>query len=333
MQPDNLARWDGLRDGFYEVWYLKLNLPSNSAEPGPALWLRLTTLSLKTGLKKVAETWAVFFEPDSKAGTRKLAIKNTAGLAAYQSRSEGGVQIEDSVFLPGRTSGSAAGRGHRVEWDLAFEPNTFSFHHVPAVLQKMRLTKSIVCKPNIDVKFKGHFSVNGRRFEVNGAPGCQGHIWGKRYAHDWAWAHCNLFENGAGAVIELLSARVKLGGLLTSPRLSALYFDYKGERHEFNKLRDSLAIKSNYSLTRWDFVADRGPLRLIGEITCDSKDLVGVTYEDTQGSFLYCNNSGLASLTLSVYHRGKLDGTLKSSRTTSFETVSRNRSPYVEVLL
>jgi hypothetical protein len=333
MQKDNLAHWDKQHHGFYEVWYLKLNLPSDGRVAGPALWLRFTTLSARNGLKKVAEVWAIFFDPQAEGGSKKIAIKNTCSLASYEAKQDGTVQIEDSYFGPDHTVGVAVGRGHRIEWDLRFEPNPYTFYHVPAALQKLKLTKSVVCKPNVDIHFTGAFSVNGRRYECTAAPGCQGHIWGKRYAEEWAWAHCNAFEGSTPATLEALSAHVRLGGVAKSPRMSALFFEYKGERHELNRLTDAFAIRSKYALTSWTFSADRGPLRLQGEISCDVKDLVAVTYEDTQGSYLYCNNSELASMNLSVYYRGKLDATLRSRQTTGFETVGRARSPYVEVVL
>lgn len=333
MQLDNISKWDKQRRGFYEVWYLKFNLPASNGTAGPALWLRFTTLSLQNGLKKVAETWGIFFDPSGQGSTRKLAVKNTATLGAYNTGTDGSVQIEDSVFGPDHTSGCVVGRGNKIEWDLKFQPNDFTFFHVPDMLQKLKLTKSIVCKPNVNIKFTGSFSVNDRKYEVNDAPGCQGHIWGKRYALGWAWAHCNMFEDGTDAAVELLSARVKLGGMIKSPQMSALYLEYKGERYEFNTMADAFSIKSDYHLTKWSFGAEKGPLRLVGQINCDLKDLLAVTYEDTEGSFLYCNNSELASMDLSLYFKGKLEKTLRSKQTTGFETVTRQKSPYVEVLL
>ncbi|MEW6057512.1 MAG: tocopherol cyclase family protein [Bdellovibrionota bacterium] len=332
MQRDNLPQWNKKSQGFYEVWYLKLNLPPANGKAGPALWLRFTTLSSRTGLKKVAETWAIFFDPLAPGGSQKLALKNTASPSAYSSQANGTIQIEDCTLGSGFTSGSVVSRGQRIEWDLRFEPNSHTFFHVPQVLQKLKLTKSIVCKPNISIQFKGHFKVNEKTYECDDTPGCQGHIWGQKHAQEWAWSHCNFFE-GSDAVVEALTARVKFGEIVTSPRLSALYLQYKGERFEFNNLVDAFSIKSEYSLTSWKFSADKGSLRIQGEIACDVKDLVALTYEDTDGSFLYCNHSELASMNVSVYFKGKLDSSLRSLQTTGFETVSRKKSPYVEVLL
>src|SRR5690348_4375337 len=93
MQQDNFPHWDKQRRGFYEIWYLKLNLPNTGNQAGPALWLRFTTLSLKNGLKTIAETWAIFFEPQAVGNTRKIALKNTSSPSAYRSNNDGGVQI------------------------------------------------------------------------------------------------------------------------------------------------------------------------------------------------------------------------------------------------
>src|SRR5262249_36672190 len=147
----------------------------------------------------------------------------------------------------------------------------------------LKVAKSVVCKPNVDIKFTGSFAVNGRRYECVEAPGCQGHIWGSRYAEEWAWAHCNAFDGNTPAALEALSAHVRLGGLVRSPRMSALFFEYKGDRYELNRVFDLLAIRSNYSLTSWNFSAEKGPIRLLGQISCNVKDLIAVTYEDTQG--------------------------------------------------
>lgn len=324
MQEDNVPRWDAVRNGFYEVWYLKLNLPE-----GQALWLRFTTLSLKNGLKKVAETWAMFF--DERGG--KLALKNTYPSSHYSSSPNGAVKIDHCVFAADHTSGSVVSKSNRIDWDLRFTPNDFTFFHVPKALEKLKLTKSIVCKPNVDTYFTGKFSVNGKQYDCSAAPGCQGHIWGKSYAHSWAWAHCNSFANAPGTAVELLSARVKLGGAVVSPQMSALFVQYKGQRHEFNTLTDAFSIRSKYNLTQWDFSMDKGPLRIVGQIKCDLKDLMAVTYEDTSGGYLYCNNSELASMSMSVYQNGKLENTFTSDGTTGFETVAKERSPYVEVLV
>jgi hypothetical protein len=344
LQQDNIAQWDQKTNGFYEVWYLKLNLVApqeNRTQPMPALWLRFTTLSLSNGLKTNAEVWGIFFDPTQEGSPKKIAVKNTSTPSAlsYRDSNTVMVQIEDCMFGPAHTSGTVVNKNNKIEWDLTFNPNAFTFFHVPKILEKLHLTKSTVCKPNVDIKFNGYFTINGTRYECKDAPGAQGHIWGKRYAHDWAWAHCNAFEGPSGksdTVVEALSARVKAMGIM-SPQMSALCIIYRGERLEWNSLMEALTMRSTYSLKQWEFEASKrtsqGTLTFKGVIDCNVRDLIGVTYEDTLGGFLYCHNSEIASMKLEVFRNGELQETLTSSRTTGFETVSREKSPYVEFLL
>ena len=335
MQTDNIPKWDKQKNGFYEVWYLKLNIAPNK----PALWLRFTTLSSKNGLKKIAETWAIFFDPENsdqatQAGSiKKIAIKSTANLGAYSTKNDGTISIEDSILGPNFTKGCVVSRGNKIEWDLSFTPNDFTFFHVPQIFEKLKLSKSTVCKPNINIHFTGTFSVNGKKYECHSSPGCSGHIWGTKYAHSWSWAHCNLFENNPDCVLEILSARIKLGDLIASPQMSALFFQYKGEQLQLNKFTDLFTIQSKAGLTNWDFAAEHKNFRISGNIKCSLNELTTITYEDTDGSYLYCKNTELAQLTLGIYYKGKLDSTLISKGCTGFETVSRERSPYVEIAL
>lgn len=334
MHNDNAPQWKGAADSFYEVWYIKLNLPSKDGK-APALWLRFTLLVMQGGIKRVAEVWGVCFEPDSKGGVQKTAIKNTSNITgALQFTQAGDVRIEDSVLASNYSRGSVVSRGKEIHWDLSFTPNDYTVYYVPKILNKLKLAKSTFCKPNVDIKFTGSFTVNGRKYECDGnSAGAQGHIWGTRYAHGWAWSHCNAFDSPNHAILEILTARVKLGGVLLSPQMSSLFLEYKGDRYELNSLWNALTIRSSYDTTKWVFSAEKGKLRIAGEIECAIRDLVGVTYEDTIGGYLYCYNTALASQKLTLYFGGKLEETLFSRATTSFETVVRDKNPYVEVLL
>ena len=56
-ERDNLTRWHPPQDGFYEVYYLKWNDPSQ----GIAAWLRYTLLA-PVNREPEASVWAVFFD-------------------------------------------------------------------------------------------------------------------------------------------------------------------------------------------------------------------------------------------------------------------------------
>ena len=165
----------------------------------------------------------------------------------------------------------------------------------------------------------------------------QGHQCGKNSGHSWAWGHCNSFvhENGESAafVFEGLTARARLAGTIPTPKLSSFYFHYQGHEHRFNSLWDAVHTRSQHSLNDWKFRVERGELSFRGSMTSEYRDFAGLTWEDTDGSLLYCANSKLSDMTVLVYRRGKLEATFKSRGTTSFEIVSRQRNPYVPILI
>jgi hypothetical protein len=120
---------------------------------------------------------------------------------------------------------------------------------------------------------------------------------------------------------------------MITPHLSSFLFRYQGANYCFNQLRDTFHIKSKNTLNEWDFQADRDDLSFRGHANAEHKDFVGLTYEDTNGSLLYCANSKLSNLRILVYRRGKLESTFTAQGTAAFEIVSRDKNPYVPLLL
>lgn len=324
MHKDNQAVWSREQNGFYEVWYLKLNLLKEES----ALWIRYTTLSLKNGFKSVVETWAIWFDGKNN---QKIALKDTFPFSSFKTTEDHRIQIQHNGFGRNFAQGSIRSKKHSIAWDLSFNENPETFFHVPPVLQKLKLTKSIVCKPNVDLHFNGTVSVDETTYECDAAPGCQGHIWGTDYAHEWAWAHCNSFD-AADCVLEALSARVKMGKIITSPILSAIYFRYQDEEFKINALIPALRIKSAYSIDSWDFQYESPKFSIQGNVECDQRDLVGVQYEDTRGGHLYCHNTALANCKLDLKIRGQ-EKIIIAKRSVAFETVGRKRAQSVEFLV
>lgn len=311
--------------GFYEVWYFKLNLPEKSA----ALWVRLTTLA--DPKKSVAETWAIFTQ---KQGDhyRKVAAKQTLPLEAFKfTRDE--IRIQQCSWEDGKTSGETGSGENRITWNLSFDIGASPFRHVPRIFELLDLNKSTVLTPNPDIRFKGTISVNGEVFAFDSAPGMQGHIFGRQSALGWAWAHCNAFDGGPPVVIEALTARIKLGGVLESPPVSAFNLDYRGERFEFNRLTDSLMTRSTYDLTHWEFQLRRGKRKFLGKIVARPEQFVGVKYEEPDGQVLYCHNSKLSDLEIMVFDGRDLKETLVASGTCAFELTAREPRPRVDFLL
>jgi hypothetical protein len=334
----NLPEWKPTapspRGGFYEVWYLRLNDPLNRR----ALWLRFSLLVTANGFRRVAETWAVHFERGAGEEVAKTALKQTFGIEAFQALGDHGIRIGDCEFTEGRTRGSISSKGRTLKWDLEIiARQKAQFNHVPDSLARAGLVRSAAVTPGEDLLFRGTTELDGRRTAWDEAYGMQGHLSGRNHGLSWVWGHCNSFTDEKGSpayfVFEGVSARSRILGPLSTPKLSSLYFFYKGEHYRFNSVWDALRLRSRNTLTSWQFQADRGDLVFKGELKAEIKGFAGVTYEDTSGSFLYCANSELSDLEILVYRRGKLDATFRGKGTAALEVVTRTKNPYVPLLI
>jgi len=317
-----------------EVWYLKLNDPGSQW----ALWLRFTLLVTANGFKQVAETWSIFSQRMPSREVRKVAAKQTFPIQEFKAEAGVGFKIAHSEFTDSHTRGQIQSKGNTIEWDFTIrERNPLHVEYVPEILSKLKLVKNRVITPGEDLVFNGTLRINGEQIQVTEAMGMQGHLAGPKNGHSWVWAHCNAFLNEQGRpasfVFEGLTARARLVGSVALPPISALFFWYQGKSYTFNRLRDSLSIRSEANLTEWNFQADRGELRFKGSCKAEHKDFTGVTYEDTDGSLLFCSNSKLSDMTILVYRQGKLESTFTAPGTAAFEVVSREKNPYVPFLI
>lgn len=325
------------RRGFREVWRVKVVHPGGDK----ALWLRFSILSSSNGFRRLAEIWAIYFSRSESGEVEKTALKRSYDVSELRNPSNGsdqGLRIGDCELTSSHTRGSIQAKGRSIEWDFNFaSAQEASFNWIPDGFSRFHTRTGKAETLAEDLKFIGKARIDGKEVEWTGAPGAVSHHAGSRYWNSWVWAHCNVFENEQGepvyALFEGVSAKERMWGLLPSPRMSSFYFFYKGKHYRLNSLWDSLRSRSRHDLSQWRFQADAGDLSFRGEVTAENRDFAGFTYEDTNGSLLYCSNAELAQLTLSVYRRGKLETTLKSRNSCGFEVVSRQRNPYVPTLI
>jgi hypothetical protein len=320
------------RNSFQEVWYLKLTDPSTQS----AFWIRFTLLSSQNGFRRVAETWAIAFQRTSARDVKKTALKQTYDLDAFQFE-DSGIKIGDCYFDQNRTRGSIQSKGNSIQWDLTFlSERPTSFNMVPESLSKIGFTRysaNTLCE---DLLISGTTQINGETTQWKQAPGMSGHFRGAKSGNSWVWGHCNTFQNDQGQIVpfifEGITAKVKMGPF-SIPKLSSFYFHYQNEDYFFNTVRDALYLKSNHSLNEWNFQADRNELSFRGHVRAEHKDFAGLTFEDTNGSYLYCANSELSDMKVHVYRRGKLESTFTATSSAGFEIVSRDKNPYVPLLI
>jgi hypothetical protein len=330
------------RGAFHEVWYLKLNDPVTQR----ALWLRMTLLISANGFRRIAETWAVYFQRNGTKEVTKLALKETFDVKSFTTSPNGDIKIGECEFSGTRSRGKIQSKGKTISWDLQLATgHDAAFNLVPESLKRAGLVKNSAITVGEDLRFSGTTEItdpasgNGEPQKItwNGAAGMQGHLSGTKSGHSWVWGHCNLFVDDHGKpvpfIFEGLSAKAQLMGTITSPKLSTFYFHYEGQPYAFNSLWDAVRVKSKNTLTDWEFQADRGELSFRGKAKAELKDFAGLTYEDTNGSLLYCANSKLSDMQVHVYRRGKLESAFYSNGMAAFEVVSRDKNPYVPLLV
>lgn len=322
------------RKGHHEVWHLKLNDRTGNR----ALWLRFTLLVTKNGFMRVAETWALSFQREQNGEIGKLAVKQSYPIASFSRSDEGVIQIGENLLSKTETRGKVQAKGRTIQWDLRLRDlQDKPVNLVPEGLKRLGIVKNDVWADSENLVASGTVTIDGVSHEFSDAAGMQGHVSGPKNAHSWIWGQANAFvdEKGEPAhfIFDGVTTKARLTANLASPRISSFYFFYDGKSYQFNSVWDALHLKSESTITEWSFQADRGEISFRGTANADHKDFAGLTYEDTDGSLLYCANSKLSDMKVHVYRRGKLEATFLAKGTATFEVVSRRKNPYVKFLI
>jgi hypothetical protein len=232
------------RKAFQEVWYLKVNDPDTNR----ALWLRLTLLISANGFRRIAETWAIFFQRNSTKDVTKLALKQTYDLSAFSSDADGTIRIGECELGANRTRGKITSKGKTISWDLQLQDgHEATFELLPRSLSRTGLLKNTAVTVSEDLRFDGTTEIDGVTHEWKNAAGMQAHLSGAKNGHSWVWGHCNLFVDEGGKPVPFLfegmSAKARLVGKLASPKLSTFLFHYEGKAYHFNSLWDALRVR------------------------------------------------------------------------------------------
>jgi hypothetical protein len=105
-----------------------------------------------------------------------------------------------------------------------------------------------------------------------------------------------------------------------------------GETFAFNTVSDIFRAKSRPSLTAWTFSVQRGGVLVEGVVHAEPGIFAGVTYEDTDGSAIYCHNTKIADMRLTV-RRGNAVQYFQSTGAAAYEFVTRTPNPEIMFVL
>jgi hypothetical protein len=296
---DNVRVWDGRATGHYEVWYLTLNHVASRT----GFWIRYTLESPLPGHgEPYAQLWFAAF--DHADPSRTFALNRKFPIAAMRAEAAPfALDIGDGARLThGSASGAIAGAGHEARWSLTWLPADRTYRQLPDVIYRTRFGDTKVLTPNLDVPIRGTIDIDGRHLVLDGEPGGQTHLWGRKHAHAWAWGHCNAFEGHRGAALEALTVRLKRRGVVTPP-LTVLGLRLDGEELAWNQFHHTPFTRGHFGTGSYRFSAIAPDARLEGEYTCRPEDLVLTEYTDPDGEPSYCANTEVADLRVTVYRR------------------------------
>lgn len=271
-----------------ESWFLKATEPTGAR----GIWVK-GTIFAREGSPPVAEAWAVAF--DREAG--HAAAKSTVPLeSARFARGAVDVAIDGCELSLGRARGELSTGERTIRWDLAIGPERASpIEHLPArALYSAAVPTSKLVTPLADTRVSGSVRVQvGARtssWELDAWPAMLGHNWGRGHPGLYAWSHCNSWEDAEDLVVEGVSARLRVGPLLT-PVATSIFVRHRGRSIE---LRALLENRGTISLRRWDCVARSGKTEITYEVDAETDAFVGLHYPNPSGSMTYCLGSQLA---------------------------------------
>lgn len=297
MNPDNRLIWDGQRRGWLESWYFIIHDPKTKA----AFWLRYTLASPIEG-PAFAGLWAFEFRPGAPP------------VAAREIFAEGNFHADPSSFGihigPGHFTEDAMTAGIRGEvlasWNLRFKPYDVTYFAAPPLWRAFSSAHFSIPTPR--TKFTGTISIAGRVYELENAPGCQGHFGTPGLGKGWTWAHATEFAEGPGFA-EAVSP---------SPgRVASVGVAWGGRVWPGNTLGALAGGRLEGADWKRTFRAETSEGPVTWEVEASPAQAIGVEYADPSGQRLYCYNTLLAS---SVLRCG--DNVLHSSGTTVLEISS-----------
>ena len=308
---------------YYESRFIRANHPDRAQ----AIWLRWTLLLPVPG-DAVADVWVMLFDPDG-AGNRALKVPHPVTAADYLS-DPWSARIADTVIDDAHARGTVDG----ASWDLTIAPGD-----EPAV--KLLTDRAYAAKfPTAKTQVRHPLA----RFDGNRCTGRHPRrgrgVDGQRQPQLGQQAHPGLrlrpgvrIRRRAGLQPRSRHrARAAVGPLrLPAATLFVLRHAGWGGRRALGAggpahSRGPTSRSAGHSAGR----ADGFELR--GEIRADPRDVIGLTYTDTNGKTKYCYNSALADCRITVSGNG-LDAELTASRRAMFEILTDERLGSVPVLL
>ncbi|MBX3619869.1 MAG: hypothetical protein KF891_07775 [Rhizobacter sp.] len=330
MEPtldDSRARWNATRfvtgspRGAYESWFQRANHPSRPL----AFWIRYTVLSPRGRARDaLGELWAVWFDGEKR---EVVAVKEEHPLSACRFSQHGlDATIAQARLDAAGLVGTAALGGQSIAWSLAYASGAAPLLLLPERLYEGSLPKAKVLVGAPLARYDGQLVVNGARIAIDGWVGSQNHNWGVEHTARYAWGQVAGFDDAPDAFLEVSTARVRVGPLLT-PRLTVLVLRLDGEELRFTSIPRALRASGRYAPFSWSFETGDARSHLSGTVSAPAWSFVALPYHDPPGATKTCLNTKLARCELRVERAGRPARTLHTASRAAFELLSNDPPP------
>jgi hypothetical protein len=321
-EADNLRQYED-RPGVYEVWYLTWNHPATDQ----GFWLRYMAKA-PTQEPPRGELWFARFDParpERTFGIQKRFDHVDSARAPF------GLTIGGARLGNDHAIGGFDGGGHRVEWNLRWEPRD-TLRMYPDLAYRLGIGSTSMMSPNPRVPLTGTVVVDGESLAFDRAVLGQSHVWGTQHAYTWTWARCADFPGAPDGHLELIAARLKRRSVLTPP-LVMVTLTLDGEHHHLNQFRHLARNRCTWGGQQIAFSAWSPRVKLEGEMSAPPERFVSALYEDPDGKHLYCANTEIGDARVTVYKRAGLGWReyrrLEAPHRAHFELGGRTRDPAV----
>ena len=322
-ERDNLPRWNS-RAGGHEGWYVTVG----DAASGEGFWVRMA-LSGPGRAEPSAEVIAARFHPSDPHrtfGVRSIHPSPDFTLGGPDRYFQAG----ESEIGPGFVRGAASGGGRTLEWDLSLSTGEPTYTLLPDAAARGPLGATAAVVANVDTVVTGRVVADGEARDIEAGRGQQGHVFGRRHAERWAWAHCRGFQD-ADAIVEAVTGQVRRGPFLT-PFLTSIGVRWEGRWIRLLRV----AGPRDFSMGRWLIDVTDHRYRLTGRIEAPSYALVQARLEGPDGVPRYCHHTDVGSCRLALFERrpGGFDqiAMLEAKGSVQAEWVGRTPSSAVDRL-
>jgi hypothetical protein len=294
----NLARYrPGQRAGHYESYFIRANHASRPL----AFWFRYTVFAPNRQPERArGELWAVVF--DGERGAHAVAKRELPIARCAFGRERFGVAVGDATLDLDRAAGRIAAAPSSLAWDLRLTGGEAPLLPLAPLLYAARLPRAKTLVPRPGLHFSGAIEVDGRRIEVDDWLGSQNHNWGSRHTDHYAWGQVVGFDGAPNSVLEVATARIRLGPFWT-PFMTFVALRHEGEEIALGTLGQALRARGRFAYFDWEFASENSAFSIAGGIRARRGDFVGLRYDNPPGGSKHCLNTKIAACELRLVEK------------------------------